>query len=246
MHLPACALLGLSFLALIPGRTRAEGFALPAEGKQLLVVVSEGWKSSSASLQRWRREGHRWTRVGDAIPVVVGHAGLGWGAGLDDAHGRGASDPLKREGDRRAPAGVFALEEAFGSDLQPDGVRLPYRVTADELLCIDDPEAQAYNRVTSRKDAGTYATAEQMHRNDGLYALGIIVRHNFDPIRPGAGSCIFMHVWSKPGKATIGCTAMQKKDLAALLTWLDPAEHPLLVQLPRAVYAARRASWRLP
>jgi hypothetical protein len=28
--------------------------------------------------------------------------------------------------------------------------------------------------------------------------------------------------------------------------WLDPAKRPVLVQLPRSVYRARRAAWGLP
>lgn len=33
---------------------------------------------------------------------------------------------------------------------------------------------------------------------------------------------------------------------AALIAWLDPSAHPLLVQLPAETYAALTPSWGLP
>ena len=85
-----------------------------------------------------------------------------------------------------------------------------------------------------------------MLRNDGMYALAIVVDHNRDPVKPGAGSCIFIHPWVTPGVPSPGCTMLAYVPVDQLVHWLDPAAHPLLVQLPRATYRAVARRWRLP
>jgi len=73
----------------------------------------------------------------------------------------------------------------------------------------------------------------------------MVVEHNAAAV-PGAGSCIFLHIWGGPAKGTAGCTAMAEEDLVRLLGWLDHKESPRLVQLPEAEYARLRAAWSLP
>jgi D-alanyl-D-alanine dipeptidase len=70
-----------------------------------------------------------------------------------------------------------------------------------------------------------------MLRPDSLYQWVIVVDHNSRGT-PGAGSCIFMHRWPRPGRGTAGCTTMAPQDLLTLTRWLDAAAHPLLLQLP--------------
>ena len=58
-----------------------------------------------------------WRQVGDVEPIVVGRTGVAW----DDRQVRAAAgEPVKREGDGRSPAGVFALDTAFGFDSRAD------------------------------------------------------------------------------------------------------------------------------
>ena len=82
-----------------------------------------------------------------------------------------------------------------------------------------------------------------MRRPDDLYTWVIDIAHNPDRT-PGAGSCIFLHVWSGPGSATVGCTAMAEPALATLLASLDA--HAVYVLLPSAEYNALAAAWQLP
>jgi hypothetical protein len=57
------------------------------------------------------------------VAVLLGGGGLAWGRGL---HPDGADGAVKREGDRRAPPGVFALGSGFGyAARRDDGVRWP-------------------------------------------------------------------------------------------------------------------------
>ena len=39
---------------------------------------------------------------------------------------------------------------------------------------------------------------------------------------------------------------MKAEDLDGLLKWMDPAEKPLILQLPRDEYARRIKIWRIP
>jgi hypothetical protein len=55
-----------------------------------------------------------------------------------------------------------------------------------------------------------------------------------------------MHIWRNSSAATVGCTAMPERDLVQLLRWLEPAAHPVLVQMPRRDYAAMQSTIALP
>ena len=219
----------------------------PPVARQLLVVTTPAWDSVSGTLRRYERSGAGapWRAVGAAVPVVVGQSGLAWG---DDALGR-RRDPHKREGDGRAPAGRFTLGTAFGfaSRAEMDRLRLPYLQLADDTECVDDSASVHYNTLIDRSEAGRvdWSSAERMRTID-LYRLGVVVRYNADPVRRGRGSCIFLHIWRAADSPTAGCTAMPADDLERVVEWLDPARHPMLVQLPAAEYARLRRSWNLP
>jgi len=85
-----------------------------------------------------------------------------------------------------------------------------------------------------------------MRRKDDLYRLVVWVGHNDAPVVPDGGSCIFLHLRSGPDSTTSGCTAFEPEPMDRLLRWLDPAAHPVLVQLPDAEYRERSREWGLP
>jgi len=226
------------------------------DARQIVVVTTADWNSVSGMLRRFERDGSHaaWKAVGRPFPIVVGKTGLAWGSGLiaNERLGADASDPVKREGDGKAPAGVFSLGTVFGyaPQLLP-GSRMPYVPLTPSVECVDDVKSQHYNRIVDRQRIGTpdWSSSEHMLRDDELYHWGVMVNHNVDPTRPGDGSCIFLHIWRAAGEGTVGCTAMPKEDVERLIQWLDPAKSPLLVQMPRGQYDKLRkhlASWRLP
>jgi len=222
---------------------------IPASTTQLLLVAVDGWDDVTVEISRHERApGGAWTPVGEPWPAVVGAGGAAWGAGL---HGAGPPPgrhgPTKAEGDGKSPAGVFALGAAYGyADAPPAGARAPYTKVGPTWRCIDDGASAHYNRVLDTAGLPVdWSSAEQMRRGDDLYRWVIEVDHN--PARaPGAGSCIFLHVWQGGGAGTAGCTAMARADIEALMAWLDPAARPVLVLLPADQLAALRAPWGLP
>jgi D-alanyl-D-alanine dipeptidase len=175
---------------------------------------------------------------------MLGKGGLAWGRGL---HGEPPGEPSKREGDGRAPAGAFTLGPAFGkAAAAPAGAHLPYLTATETLECVDDGKSRHYNELLDAKGGRDWTSSEQMLRKDALYDLGFVVLHNTSPAVPGAGSCIFVHVWRGPGQPTVGCTSMARSSLDEVVAWLDPAAAPVLVQLPDAEYARLREPWGLP
>ena len=186
---------------------------------------------------------------------MVGKTGLGWGTGLlnvpaRDTHDPMNNDPVKKEGDGKAPAGVFRLSKAFGyAAQQQSGWKMPYVSLTPTIECVDDEKSKFYNTLvdtsTISPDWGNHEN-EKMRRSDDLYHWGILVDHNANPPVSGGGSCIFMHIWKGPAQPTVGCTAMPQDDMELLLGWLDPDRKPLLVQLPAAQYQKLGRRWNLP
>ncbi len=219
------------------------GFAIPAATTQLVTAVVDDWTSTHARVALWQRTPTGWQRVGDDWPAVIGKTGAAWGVGL---HPPGREGPVKREGDLKSPAGVFALRSVYGyADEPPVAWRLPYEHSAD-LECIDDAASEHYTKIVDRKQVPSdWQSAEQMRRDDDLYAWVLDVAHNPDGT-PGSGSCIFLHVWSGPESVTAGCTAMDKARLEGLLAKLDPGSQPLFVLLPRREYSQLASAWALP
>ena len=196
---------------------------------QLLLVVADDMNASTALLQRYDSRDGRWEKTGRAVRVNLGRNGLGWGLG-ETALPHGTSDPVKHEGDGRAPAGIFALGPVFGYAAEPD-TRMPYERATADLICIDDDRSDAYNTIVPIAPTLRFRSFEWMKRDDGLYRLGVVVRHNAGAI-PGRGSCIFLHIQSAPGSGTAGCTSMQAAPLQTVIRWLRPDKAPLLVQIP--------------
>ena len=222
-----------------------------ASSRQLLVVRANDWASTTATLQRFVRDEPVavWRAYGGAIRVRLGRTGLAWGSGLH--HATCGDQPAKREGDGKAPAGIFAITALFGEaeagSQFAQSARLPYRCATGDLKCIDDPASRYYNRVVDQREveAVDWHSHEDMLRSDERYAIGAVIAHN-SACRPEAGSCIFLHVWQAAGVPTAGCTAAALADVSEISLWLDAAAHPLLVQLPEAEYERYRRAWALP
>jgi L,D-peptidoglycan transpeptidase YkuD (ErfK/YbiS/YcfS/YnhG family) len=253
-----CVLAVAGGSAFSPAQAGARDSNAFAHSTQLIVVTTSGWTAVEGRLQRYERASAHaaWHPIGRPIPIVVGKNGLGWGIGIiaaDSPHVRVADEPVKREGDGKSPAGVFALGTAFGYASQPlPGLKLPYLTLTPSIECVDDVHSKHYNQVLDRSTvAPDWNSSEHMRNTGESYRWGIVVDHNGTvagrnaPV-PGGGSCVFLHIWHSYEQGTAGCTAMAQTDLETLLTWLDPERNPLLVQLPEPAYQRLTHRWKLP
>jgi D-alanyl-D-alanine dipeptidase len=222
------------------------------QSTQIIVVTTADWNAVQGRLQRYERGAphEAWRAIGEPVAIVVGIHGMGWGLGVvatDDAKVRRPSDPVKKEGDGKSPAGVFALGTAFGDASQPlPGLKLPYLALTPSIECVDDVRSKFYNRLVDRSTVhADWNSSEHMRDVGEAYRWGVVVDHNAGAV-PGGGSCVFLHIWGGPTHGTAGCTAMTQGELQVLLTWLDPARKPLLVQLPAPEYGRLIHVWGLP
>jgi L,D-peptidoglycan transpeptidase YkuD (ErfK/YbiS/YcfS/YnhG family) len=241
-------LLAVSIILIVQLVTALVVAQVPSNTRQILLVTTKDWDAVEGSAQRLELQGTKFQKVGLPFPVVVGTTGLAWGLGLQPADLFVADGPVKKEGDKKSPAGVFDLPNAFGYAAEPPRqTLLPYFPVTNASECVDDSNSRHYNEILDgSKLTRDWVSSESMLRNDNLYQWGIFVSHNSRPAKPGAGSCIFLHIWEGPKQGTVGCTAMQEKNIRMLLGWLDPRKKPILVQLPEGQYAKLRVKWQLP
>ena len=194
------------------------------------MVVSPSWSSPKATLYRFEKVGLKWKKVGKGIKVVVGKRGMGVGVGLNDTKNLRGS--FKREGDKKAPAGIFKIPFIFGKNNL--GFKYPFYRMSQKYICVDDMNSKYYNKIVDKtRVKRDYRSFENMKLSSGLYDYGLFVSHNPRSIK-GRGSCIFMHIAKSNGSATVGCTAMRKGELIKVLKWLDKSKHPLLIQAPKS------------
>jgi D-alanyl-D-alanine dipeptidase len=195
--------------------------------QQLIVVTTQNWSTPSGMLQRYEKEGKAWHKVGKAIDIKLGRNGLGWGIGLHSIPINARY--IKKEGDGKAPAGIFSLKQAFGYN--PFVVDYPYEVYKATDHCVDDVNSKLYNKIVdSKKVAIDYKSKEHMKFPKDYYKYGIVVNHNHideKGAKKGAGSCIFIHIKKVP---TAGCTVMSEDEMKEIIKWLNPKENPLLIQ----------------
>ena len=242
-------LLVVGILLFLCVAVHAESSILGAPGaRQAILVVTKDWDAVPGELQRFELKGDTWKRVGEPVRIVVGRKGLGWGLGLHPTNN--FMGPIKKEGDGKSPAGIFNLSSAFGlaDASQMKWVKLPYQHLTSVIECVDDVKSVYYNSIVDREKVEKidWDSSEKMRDIGAQYRLGITVDHNTAPRKAGCGSCIFIHIWKSDSTGTSGCTAMTGDNMEKVLRWVDPAQHPVLVQLPRSEYERLQKTWQLP
>ena len=143
------------------------------------------------------------------FPCALGRSGL-----RDDKH----------EGDGATPIGLFPLRQLWyrPDRLSPPATGLPIRPIAQGDGWCDAPGDPAYNRPVRLPYP---ASAETMWREDSLYDLLVVLGHNDDPPRAGAGSAIFFHIANEKNgvlQPTEGCVALRLADMLKVLSRCTP------------------------
>ena len=174
-------------------------------GSQLIIVKSTGNEAEICAYDL--NEDLVWSKLAPTASGFVGRNGV-------------SRD--KREGDKKSPAGLFPLPSAFGN--QPDpGCKLPYRQSTKNSYWVDDPNSRFYNQWVEDDGNRDWKSAEHISAVGRAYNYAAVIGYNLDPIVPGAGSAIFLHIGSSP---TAGCVALPEDRLMEILLWLDPEKSP--------------------
>jgi L,D-peptidoglycan transpeptidase YkuD (ErfK/YbiS/YcfS/YnhG family) len=196
---------------------------------RLVLVETPTFTSSSATITTYERKSptEDWLKVGEPARAKVGRAGVGWGHPYMDLARPG--EPIKREGDKRAPAGVFSLSRPFG--FGSSNLFNYMQLEKGQHFCVDDTASDHYSRIVSSKMAGPETSGERMWAID-LYRKGILVDYPTSRTAK-AGSCIFVHVWSSPDKPTVGCVAASEPTVKRLQKWVsDPDAKAVIAIVP--------------
>jgi D-alanyl-D-alanine dipeptidase len=174
-------------------------------------------KTTAARLQTFERDkpGDPWRAIGAAEPANIGRAGMAWSYAFRRFASRG--EPVKVEGDKRTPAGVYAAGRSFGT---LPSQRPGYLHVSSDTVCVDDVSSAAYNTIVSRRSIGPKVRVENMGRILPLYRRGIVVDYPTNASVRG-GSCIFIHVWRTPATGTSGCVALPEARVEALQDFTD-------------------------
>jgi len=167
-------------------------------------------------------------------------AWLDWGAGKKRAAIGPAGIAVKTgEGDNITPRGSFPVREVFyrADRVTRPVTSLPLRAIARDDGWCDAPGDPNYNRPVKLPYP---ASAEQMWRDDHLYDLVVVLGYNDDPVVPGKGSAIFLHVARSVGEGrsdnknepgylpTQGCVALAYPDLLQAIEQLQPGDQVVI------------------
>ncbi|MGI9401559.1 MAG: L,D-transpeptidase family protein [Rhizobiaceae bacterium] len=139
---------------------------------------------------------------------------------------------IKREGDRRTPAGRFALAGVFFhpgnlGKYGASGIKSGAKPLNPDMGWCDDPSSGNYNRPVKLPISVSH---EKLLRDDALYDVLFVIDWNIRPRIRGAGSAIFMHI-ARPGyKPTEGCIALSQKHMSRLISQL--ARRPEILIYP--------------
>jgi D-alanyl-D-alanine dipeptidase len=199
------------FIAPVAAQAQICPAPLATATRLALVVAPSSTRDSAASLRQFERASSTapWREVGGPASALIGKRGIAW------AHTfrrfAQAGEPIKVDGDKRTPAGFFAVGHSFGfAARQEPG----YFQITDGTVCVDDPASTAYNTITSRAKVGWKVHGENMWRISA-YRHGIMVDYPTDR-RSRAGSCIFIHLRLPTMTGTNGCVALPERQLRAL------------------------------
>jgi len=148
-------------------------------------------------------------------PDAQYRAALGKGGVIDAAD--------KREGDGATPLGTYRLRRVLyrADRIYKVETDLPCRPLREDDGWCDAPDDAGYNRPVRLPYP---ASCEALIREDELYDIIVVLSHNDDPPIPGLGSAIFFHC-AKPGyPPTLGCVALNRADLEAVLRTAKPGD----------------------
>jgi len=174
--------------------------SIPAASSQVIIVRSPSVSSTTNTVSLWTRAGTGWREDGTRLP---GHDGeRGW-----SAH--------RSAGDLRTPLGVYSLTYA-GGRLPNPGTREPYEYSS------------SYFHTAGRfLGHSTFGVFDYVVAIDFNRVPGSPVSSTDQPNGPQPGGDVWLHVDN--GAPTLACVTVPRSAMVAILKWLDPSQHPVIV-----------------
>jgi L,D-peptidoglycan transpeptidase YkuD (ErfK/YbiS/YcfS/YnhG family) len=126
----------------------------------------------------------------------------------------------KIEGDGKTPIGCFEIRKVlFRKDRieKPQTELLIEEIQENDGWC-DDINDKNYNQQTKLPYNSSH---EKLWRDDEVYDIVVVLGFNDNPIVPGKGSAVFIHIARENYSPTDGCIAFKKEDLLEILKNCD-------------------------
>jgi len=183
---------------------------------RLIIVTVPNMSSVKATLHTFERRtpaDAAWLRAGPPESAVVGAGGVAWSE--DYGYLAKKNEPVKLEGDKRTPAGIFRVAGPFG--FEASKLAGYTRLAKDNSFCVADPASQFYGKIVGKGVAKYVKASENMSAETGL-KRGMIVDY---PARRGAkaGSCVFIQIWDGEANGTNARIGMPEERLTVLQKW---------------------------
>lgn len=183
---------------------------------RLIIVTVPDMTSVKATLHTFERRtpaDHAWQRSGPPEAAVVGSAGIGWSEVFD--HLAKKDEPIKHEGDKRTPAGIFRVAGPVGSEASK--LRGYRKIVPGKSYCVEDPSSKLYGQIVDKRLVKSVKSSEDLSALPVL-KRGMIVDY---PARRGAkaGSCVFIHVWEGDAVGTNARIGMAEERIPVLQQW---------------------------
>ena len=129
--------------------------------------------------------------------------------------GLGGLTEKKIEGDHCTPTGNFKFTKIY---YRADKLgKIDFSISSAQISPVDgwcdDPKNKHYNKLIKFPFSGS---AEKLYREDDLYDIICVINYNTEPIIPGKGSAIFLHVCKDDFAFTEGCVAVERDVLLKL------------------------------
>jgi L,D-peptidoglycan transpeptidase YkuD (ErfK/YbiS/YcfS/YnhG family) len=189
--------------------------SVPPATAQLITLSASRLHTTAATLRVWRREGDCWRPVFGPYKARVGWNGL---------------RANRHEGDGTTPIGTFPITPRMYGNAPNPGVRFRYTRLRCGDWWVEDPASAAYNtfqRVGCGVRPPFKVTTPDMSKSPLAYAYLAVVGFNMNPVEPGRGSGIFLHV--QVHSSTNGCVSLPRAQLLRILRWLRPAPAPQIL-----------------
>ena len=134
--------------------------------------------------------------------------------------GRAGLTTNKIEGDHKTPVGEFKFKKIYyrKDKLGEMTFKIPFVIIGENDGWCDDPKSKLYNQHVQFP---FNASAERLFRDDDLYDIICVLNYNTNPIVPGKGSAIFLHICKPNFAGTEGCVAIEKKNILKLVNLID-------------------------
>jgi L,D-peptidoglycan transpeptidase YkuD (ErfK/YbiS/YcfS/YnhG family) len=188
---------------------------IPAGTGQLIVVYSNGYGTSVASLETFEKTGGVWRSKFGVMSARIGSKGF------SDSH---------QEGVATTPTGVYSIGSTMYGVRANPGVRYKFHQLVTGDYWDENPTSATYNSFVHGTDPGGFS--EALWQTVPQYNYFAVINFNI-PVKaatPARGSGIFLHVMGSG--ATAGCVSLSQTNLLMVLEWLDPGASPRIVMAP--------------